>query len=156
MLKADVGLPIVPLAPEQTRHAALEGDIDFTPDEWLNVNRRIMKTVNTILPYGYVIEGPGPREYELHSHLGVALVAEIYIRPIRRSCSLANPKLQEKIRDMASDTTHLPFRHTYLHGRVWFFFRVINPEMARQPLSDDELEELTGTSGPVTLEDIEY
>ncbi|KAI0532681.1 hypothetical protein GGR58DRAFT_517515 [Xylaria digitata] len=127
----------VPLAPEYSRHAALRGDFQFTPEEWYNVNQRIIETVNIVLPYGYLIQGPGPRTYELHAHLGVALVGDIVIRPIQRPCSLKNPDLQRKIRQMAADPQHPEFRHTYLNGKVWFFFRILNPDIARQPLTED-------------------
>ncbi|KAI0419536.1 hypothetical protein F5X98DRAFT_334333 [Xylaria grammica] len=125
------------LAPQYTKHAALEGEFPFSPEEWHNVNRRIIETVNIVLPHGYRIRGPGPRTYELHAKLGVALVADIVIRPIRRPCSLANPRLQRKIRDMANDPRRPDFRHTYPKGKVWFFFRIIDADLARQPLADD-------------------
>ncbi|KAI3320761.1 hypothetical protein HD806DRAFT_537829 [Xylariaceae sp. AK1471] len=125
-------------APQWTKHAALRGHFTFTPEEWFNVNRRIAETVDTVLPHGLLIQGPGPETYELHAHLGVALVAEIIIRPIQRPCSLANPILQGKIRAMANDPTQPEFRHTYLKGRVWFFFRILDPKMARQPLAEHD------------------
>ncbi|KAI0405527.1 hypothetical protein F4802DRAFT_606789 [Xylaria palmicola] len=130
------GSPIS-LAPEWTKHAALRSNVMLTPEEWFNVNRRIIKTVDVVLSYGYLIQGPGPKTYELHSHLGIALVADIIIRPIQRPCSLADPALQEKIRTMAQDPTHYEFRHTYLNGRVWFYFRIIDTQVAREPLEDD-------------------
>ncbi len=116
------------------KHAALRGNITLTPEECFNVNRRIIKTVDIILPFEYLIQGPGPKTYELHAHLGVALVADIRIRPIQRPCALANPELQRKIRQMAADPRRPEFRHTYLHGKVWFSFQIIDLEIARQPL----------------------
>ncbi|KAI1114659.1 hypothetical protein F5Y14DRAFT_461250 [Nemania sp. NC0429] len=94
--------------------------------EWFNVNHRIMKTVDIVLPHEYVIRGPGPHLYELHSHLGVALCAEIMIRPIKTPCSLADPALKMKLRAMAENPQHTEFRHTYPNGRIWFFFRVLD------------------------------
>ncbi|KAI0877855.1 hypothetical protein GGS24DRAFT_445285 [Hypoxylon argillaceum] len=128
-------------APPWTKHAALRSDVMMlTREEWFNVNRRIKETVDTILQYGHVIQGPGPKTYELHSHLGVALCAEIAIRPVKRPCSLANPALQRKLRAMAGDPMHTEFRHTYLNGKVWFYFRILDLEIARQPLVRDPNE----------------
>ncbi|KAI1291281.1 hypothetical protein F5Y03DRAFT_400825 [Xylaria venustula] len=119
------------------KHAALNQDITLTPEEWFNVNRRIIKTVDIILSYGHLIQGPGPHTYELHAHLGVALVAEIIVRPIQRPCSLADPRLQRSIKEMAADPRHPEFRHTYPGGKIWFSFSILDPEIAEQPLIDD-------------------
>ncbi|KAI1424600.1 hypothetical protein F5Y12DRAFT_797001 [Xylaria sp. FL1777] len=120
------------------KHAALTENIRLTPDECVNVNRRIVRTVDIILPYEFLIQGPGPKTYELHAHLGVALVADIRVRPIHRPCPLGNPELQRKIREMAANPRCPEFRHTYLHGKVWFSFRILDPDIARQPLVEDE------------------
>jgi hypothetical protein len=122
-------------APQWSKHAALRSDLILTREEWFNINRRIKRTVDTILHYGCIIQGPGPKTYELHAHLGIALCAEIAIRPIQRPCSLTDPVLLNKLRAMAENPRHAEFRHTYLNGRVWFFFRIIDLEIARQPLS---------------------
>ncbi|KAI1122824.1 hypothetical protein F5Y10DRAFT_270689 [Nemania abortiva] len=130
--------PLFPAA-QWTKHAALRSrnDLSLSPGEWFNVNCRIKKTVDILLSHGYLIQGPGPKTYELHSNLGVALCAEIAIRPIQRTCSLADSVLQEKLLAMANDPRHAEFRYTYLNGRVWFFFRIIDLELARQPLVED-------------------
>ncbi|KAJ8131427.1 hypothetical protein O1611_g2199 [Lasiodiplodia mahajangana] len=125
------------LSPLWAKHAALRTDVTLTREEWFNVNRRIRKTVDTILSHGHTIRGPGPALEELHSNLGVALCAEILIRPIQRPCSLNDPLLQGKLRAMAKDPQHTGFRHTYLNGKVWFFFRIIDLEIAVQPLAGD-------------------
>ncbi|KAJ2995029.1 hypothetical protein NUW58_g1391 [Xylaria curta] len=101
------------------KHRALRGDFVLTPQEWFNVNSRIKKSVDKILPYGYLIQGPGPKT------------------PIKRPCSLADPSVQQKIRAMAENPDHPEFRYTYLNGKVWFSFRIIDLEEARQPLIDD-------------------
>ncbi|TRX98516.1 hypothetical protein FHL15_000590 [Xylaria flabelliformis] len=127
------------LEPQWTKHNALiDGDITLTPQEYFNVNNRIKKTVETVLPWNYVVQGPGPRTYLLDSHLGVALVADIRIRPIKRPCSLGDPALKEKLQAMANDPKHPIFRHTYLDGKVWFYFRILDLELARLPLGDDK------------------
>ncbi|KAI0522290.1 hypothetical protein F5B22DRAFT_660606 [Xylaria bambusicola] len=131
--------------PLHTKHAALKDNVSLAPHEWLNVNRRIVRTVDTILPYGPLIQGPGPKTYELHADLGVALVADIAIRPIRRPCSLSNAELQNKIRQMAADPRKSEFRHTYLNGRVWFSFRILDLELASQPLEDDNFQTFVGS-----------
>lgn len=112
--------PTIQTSPFHTKHAALRGNPPLTPDEWFNVNHRIRKTVDIILPHGYLIEGPGPEMYKLSSHLGVALCAEIVIRPLQAPCSLADPVLQKKPK-----------------GRVWFFFRILDITVARKPLDED-------------------
>ncbi|KAI1437812.1 hypothetical protein GGR50DRAFT_643021 [Xylaria sp. CBS 124048] len=78
------------------------------------------------------------KEEKKKKNLGVALVAEIAIRPIQRPCWLADAVVQEKIWSMARDPTHARFRHTYLNGRVWFFFRVTDLEVARRPMGVGE------------------
>ncbi|KAI8951763.1 hypothetical protein F4801DRAFT_543355 [Xylaria longipes] len=93
--------------------------------------------MDTILHWDYLIQGPGPRTYALHSRLGVALIADIIIRPIKRPCSLGDPVLKEKLREMAYDPSHYEFRHTYLNGRVWFYFRILDVELAKLPLVGD-------------------
>jgi hypothetical protein len=116
------------------KHAAIRGDFRFTTDEWFNVNQRIVEMVETVLSHDVVIQGPGPRQIEMEAGLGVALVAEIAIRPIKRICSLADPALQSRIRAMAVDPSHAEFRHTYLNGSVWFFFRILDPKLGKEPL----------------------
>ncbi|KAK5633923.1 hypothetical protein RRF57_009637 [Xylaria bambusicola] len=143
------------LASLYTKHAALREDSTLAPHEWFNVNRRIVRTVDTILPYGPVIQGPGPKTYELHANLGVALVADIAIRPIRRPCSLSNAELQNKIRQMAADPRKPEFRHTYLNGRVWFSFCILDLELARQSLEDDDFPTFGGNISAIREEDCE-
>ncbi|KAI0201789.1 hypothetical protein F4808DRAFT_469097 [Astrocystis sublimbata] len=122
-----------------TRHKALKGDVSLTPDECYNVNKRIRRTIETILPHNHLIEGPGPWTYEMDAHLGVLLIADIIIRPIKTPCSLGDPILKEKLRRMAYDPNQKYFRHTYHGGKVWFSFRILHPELAKQPLMDDGL-----------------
>lgn len=119
------------------KHTALEDNFPLAPQQWRNVNRRIVRTVDIILPHGPLIQGPGPKRYELHANLGVALVANIVIRPNRRPCSLANVELQHKISIMAADPRQSEFRHTYHEGRVWFSFCILDLELASLPLLDD-------------------
>ncbi|KAI0118428.1 hypothetical protein GGR51DRAFT_545648 [Nemania sp. FL0031] len=107
------------LSPLWTKHAALRDNLHLTREEWFNVNRRIRKTVDVILSHGYVVRGPGPGLEELHSELGIALCAEIMIRPIQRPCSLSDPLLQEKLWTMAKDPQHAEFRHTYLNIQLF-------------------------------------
>ncbi|KAI1823696.1 hypothetical protein F4861DRAFT_549459 [Xylaria intraflava] len=121
--------------PEYMKHAALETTLKFTPEEHRNVNERIKKTVDVVLANEYIVQGPGPKAYVLSAKLGVAFIAEIVVRPIQRTCSLTDPVLQEKIRAMAADPTHERFRHTYLNGRIWFYFRITDPVVARRPLA---------------------
>jgi len=132
--RRDTTLVPISTGARRQKHAAIRGDFRFAPNEWFNVNRRIVETVETVLPHGMIIQGPGLKQMELDAGLGVALVAEIAIRPIKRICSLADPALQSKIRAMAVDPSHAEFRHTYLNGRVWFFFRILDPELGKQPL----------------------
>ncbi|KAI0458029.1 hypothetical protein F5B21DRAFT_519987 [Xylaria acuta] len=121
----------VSLGPQWRKHNALrEEDITLTPTECFNVNSRIRKTVDIILPWDYLVQGPGPK------------------RPIRRPCSLGDPALKKKIRAMADDPTHPEFRHTYLNGRVWFFFRILDLEIAKLPLVGDRPSTPRATDTP--------
>ncbi|KAI1744444.1 hypothetical protein F4680DRAFT_443723 [Xylaria scruposa] len=122
-----------------TKHNALiDGDITLTPQEYFNVNSRIKKTLDTVLPWNYVVQGPGPGIYLLDSHLGVALVADIRIRPLKGPCPLGDPALKGKLHAMANDPKHPIFRHTYLDGKVWFYFRILDVEVAKLPLEDSK------------------
>ncbi|KAI0487453.1 hypothetical protein F4859DRAFT_510023 [Xylaria cf. heliscus] len=125
------------LGPQGKKHAAIREDIVLTPEEFFYVNKRIQRTLDIILPWNYRIQGPGPKTYILHANLGVALVADIIIRPITRPCSLGNPVLKKRLRDMADDPTTQEFRHTYLGGKVWFFLSILDTGMAKLPLLDD-------------------
>ncbi|KAI1755884.1 hypothetical protein F4782DRAFT_527242 [Xylaria castorea] len=107
----------VSLGPQWTKHKALGEDVMLNPQEFFNVNSRIKKTVDIILPWNYLVQGPGPKT------------------PVQRPCSLGDPSLKKKLRAMADDPEHPTFRHTYLNGRVWFFFRILDLELAKLPLS---------------------
>ncbi|KAI2632750.1 hypothetical protein GGS21DRAFT_491256 [Xylaria nigripes] len=131
--------PTVDSALLSRKHAALDADLELTPDEWRNVNARIKKTVDILISQGHIIQGPGPRTYGFTANLGIALVADIAIRPNQRVCSLADPVLQEKLCAMARDPAHATFRYTFLHGRVWFHFRVDDRDLAAQPLGEGEM-----------------
>lgn len=143
-----------PVGLGHTKHAAVRGDFHFTPVEWFNVNERIKKTVDLVLPSNCLIRGPGPGTCELHTCLGVALVAEVIIRPIKKPCSLGKPSLQREIRALANDPKHPAFRHTYDGGKVWFFFRILDQVLAGQPLLYDDGGDTGDTRCPIYYEEI--
>ncbi|KAI1320426.1 hypothetical protein F5Y16DRAFT_389867 [Xylariaceae sp. FL0255] len=127
--------------PAGIKHVALSDQYlptRLSPMEWRNINHRIVTTVNIVLQHNYVFKGPGPTTVELHARLGVALVVENLIRPIRIPLPLANPDLQSKIRAMAGDVTHPPFRIIVPGGGVWFSFKVIDLQRARYAMTEDD------------------
>ncbi|CAJ2503834.1 Uu.00g112280.m01.CDS01 [Anthostomella pinea] len=118
---------------EHRKHAALKDRrTPLTPEQWFNVNQAIKKTVDAVLAKNYELDGLGPGEWELDVELGVSLVAEVRYRPLKKQCSLNDPKLKAKLRKMARDVTHGEFRHTYDGGKVWFFFRLVDPDIVAQ------------------------
>ncbi|KAI1489616.1 hypothetical protein F5X96DRAFT_695683 [Biscogniauxia mediterranea] len=128
---------------EGRQHAALRGNpksLVLTSEEWRNINQRIRMTVDTVLSRSYVLDGMGPGRWELHTNLGVALLAEVIVRPLKTPCSLADPKLMAKLRAMASDVTHQEFRYTYEGGKVWFRFKMIDLEIAMKPIEEAVIE----------------
>ncbi|KAI0018067.1 hypothetical protein F4780DRAFT_795410 [Xylariomycetidae sp. FL0641] len=143
------------LGPQYRKHAALRGNatVPVSSQEWYQVNQNIQKTTEKILRKNYVLEGLGPGVWKLDGGFGIALVAEVIIRPLKKECSLADPKLQKKIRAMADDPTHGEFRHTtWEDGKVWFRFKVLDLDEARK---EHTLEPVP--TPPVTfLEDPDY
>ncbi|KAI5917283.1 hypothetical protein F4810DRAFT_697200 [Camillea tinctor] len=124
---------------EDGKHAALRGNpksLVLTPEEWQNINRRIKTTVEKVLSRNYVLDGLGPGVWELHTNLGVALLAEVIVRPLKTPCSLADPKLMAKLRAMGNDVTHPEFRYTYEGGKVWFRFKMIDLGIAMKPIEE--------------------
>ncbi|KAI0595242.1 hypothetical protein F4775DRAFT_570080 [Biscogniauxia sp. FL1348] len=125
------------------KHAALRGNpksLLLTSEEWRNINQRIKMTVDKVLSRSYVLDGLGPGVWELHTNLGVALLAEVIVRPLKTPCSLADPKLMAKLRAMANDVTHKEFRYTYEGGKVWFRFKMIDLEVAMKPTEESVIE----------------
>ncbi|KAI1495946.1 hypothetical protein F5X99DRAFT_425307 [Biscogniauxia marginata] len=121
------------------QHAALRGNpksLVLSPEEWRNINQRIRKTVDIVLSRNYTLEGSEPGIWVLDANLGVALLAEVIVRPLRTQCSLEDPKLHAKIRAMGNDVTHKEFRHTYVGGKVWFRFKMLDLELAIKPIED--------------------
>ncbi|KAI1261571.1 hypothetical protein F5Y18DRAFT_419519 [Xylariaceae sp. FL1019] len=125
-------------SPNPHQHAALHGkpSIPLTPGQWRNIHARIIKTVDIVLAHDFTFRGPGPQSIELHANLGVALVVENIIRPIQIPCSISNPAIQRRIRVMASDLRHRAFRHTYVGGRVWFSFSMLDANQAVRPIGE--------------------
>ncbi|KAI0110969.1 hypothetical protein F4776DRAFT_641222 [Hypoxylon sp. NC0597] len=126
--------PPEPPAFKGRKHAALKGNPTgpVSAEQWENVNQAIEKTVELILSRKLALDSLRPGCWVMHEGLGVALVAEIR-RPIREVCSLTNPKLQNKLRKMASDVTHKEFRFLYQGGGVWFRFKMTDLKKATQP-----------------------
>ncbi|KAI0147534.1 hypothetical protein GGR57DRAFT_476783 [Xylariaceae sp. FL1272] len=125
-------------SPNPQQHAALHGkpSVPLTNDQWRNIHSRIIKTVDIVLAHDFVFRGPGPQSIELHANLGIALVVENIIRPIQIPCKISNPAIQRKIRAMASDIKHHPFRYTYVGGRVWFSFNMLDADQAVRPIGE--------------------
>ncbi|KAL7621278.1 hypothetical protein AAE478_008597 [Parahypoxylon ruwenzoriense] len=114
--------PKQPAKPPVTRgrkHAALGGSpkIAVSAEQWINVNRAIEKTVETVPSQNIALNSLGPDYWGMEEGLGVALIAEIR-RSIKETCSLSNPKLQRQLRRMAYDVTHKEFCFPYQEGGV--------------------------------------
>lgn len=121
--KATKELPRTPVS-KSRKHAALKGSPTGTvsPEQWDNVNRAIVQTVDLILSKNITLDGFGPDYWEMDEGLGIALVAEIR-RAIKETCTLSDPKLQREISKMACDVMHEEFRFPYKGGGVWFRFK---------------------------------
>ncbi|KAI1211810.1 uncharacterized protein F4807DRAFT_416486 [Annulohypoxylon truncatum] len=126
---------IKPLSLKTRKHAALKGRpmVPISTEQWENINRAIVKTVELILTKNLTLNSFGPDYWEMDEGLGIALVAEIR-RGIKEICTLGDPKLQKKLMEMARDITHKEFRFSYRGGGVWFRFKMIDLQKAVQPV----------------------
>ncbi|KAI1654644.1 hypothetical protein F4813DRAFT_369733 [Daldinia decipiens] len=116
--------PAIPPVPNDRRHAALQGGpkMALPAQSWRNVNQAIEKTVDIVLSKKMALKGFGPDCWEMDEGFGVALVAEIR-REIKEDCTLDNPKLQKKLKEVARDVTAKEFRFPLKGGGVWFWFK---------------------------------
>lgn len=106
------------------KHAALKGTptVAVSEEQWDNVNKAIVKTVDLVLAQNIVLDSFGPDYWEMDEGYGIALVAEIR-RAIKEICSLSEPRLQRELRQMARNVTHGEFRFSCKGGGVWFRFK---------------------------------
>ncbi|KAI8956538.1 hypothetical protein F5Y11DRAFT_167711 [Daldinia sp. FL1419] len=149
------------------RHTALAGapGAILSAEGWRNVNRAILKTVDIVLSKNATLDSRKPDYWEIDEGLGVALVAEIR-REIRETCTFANPKLKERLRQVAWDVTQKEFRFPYKGGGVWFWFKLTDLYKASQPITesdeanmsekdivskdpDDDIESAIGKDNPI-------
>ncbi|KAI0169737.1 hypothetical protein GGR52DRAFT_573793 [Hypoxylon sp. FL1284] len=124
------------------KHAALRGHptVHVSAEQWNNVNRSIVKTVDSILARNITLDSLGPDYWEIDEGYGIALVAEIR-RAIKETCKLSDTRLQGKIRRMASDVSHEEFRFPCEGGGVWFRFKMTDLQKAMEPTNKQESDD---------------
>ncbi|KAI0849882.1 hypothetical protein F5Y00DRAFT_45212 [Daldinia vernicosa] len=128
--------PSILPVPNDRRHVALHGPkVTLSAQKWKNVNQAIEKTVDIVLNKKMTLKGFGPDSWEMDEGFGVALVAEIR-RKIKEDCTLENPKLQKKLREVARDVTAKEFRFPLRGGGIWFWFKITNLDKATQSITE--------------------
>ncbi|KAI1473648.1 hypothetical protein F4774DRAFT_30901 [Daldinia eschscholtzii] len=144
-----------PSASNNGRHAALKSapTVALSAGRWQNVNRAIEKTVEVVLSKNLTLDSFGPDCWEMDEGYGVALVAEIR-REIKETCSLDNPKLQKRLRELAYDVTQKEFRFPFRGGGVWFWFKVTDLHKATQPMPEN-LKAGTQTEHDMVLQNMD-
>ncbi|KAI1643604.1 uncharacterized protein F4817DRAFT_368261 [Daldinia loculata] len=142
--------PAISPVPNDRRHAALQGGpkVALSAQKWKNVNQAIEKTVDIVLSKKTALKGFGPDCWEMDGGFGVALVAEIR-REIKEDCTLDNPKLQKKLKEVARDVTAKEFRFPFKGGGVWFWFKITDLHKATQPIT--EIQQAGTPSGADTI-----